>query len=87
MLSHGGHSNETSLGALASCFFIFQTEFYKLKKISAVTRIACTQTLFYSASADPEKENIDLFIFHFAVFEIGFYQARSTDFEEKIEAL
>ena len=52
-----------------------------------MTRIACTQTLFYSASADPEKENIDLFIFHFVVFEIGFYQARSTDFEEKIEAL
>ena len=72
---------------LQVAFLFFKLNFIKVKKISAMTRIACTQTLFYSASADPEKENIDLFIFHFVVFEIGFYQARSTDFEEKIEAL
>ena len=35
---------------------ILQTVFYKGKKISAVTRIASTQTLFYSASTEPEQE-------------------------------
>ena len=68
---------------------ILQTVFYKSKKISAVTRrIASTQTLLYSASTEPEQEkNRRCSIFLFFVFEIGFYQARSTDFEEKIEAL
>ena len=67
---------------------ILQTVFYKSKKISAVTRIASTQTLFYSASTGPEQEkNRRCSIFLFFVFEIGFYHARSTDFEEKIEAL
>ena len=66
---------------------ILKTVFYKSKEISVVTRIASTQTLFYSASAEPEQEKKRRFIFLFFVFEIGFYHARSTDFEEKIEAL
>ena len=67
---------------------ILQTVFYKRGKIRAVTRIASTQTLFYSASAEPEQEkNRRCSIFLFFVLEIGFYHARSTDFEEKIEAL
>ena len=59
---------------------ILQTVFYKSKEISAVTTIASTQTLFYSASAEPEQEkNRRCSIFLFFVFEIGFYHARALD--------
>ena len=74
-------------------FYFYNIIFYKLnfikvRQIRAVTRIASTQTLFYSASTEPEEEKIRrCSIFLFFVFEIGFYQARSTDSEEKIEAL
>ena len=67
---------------------ILQTVFYKSKKISAVTRIASRQRLFYSASTEPEQEKSRrCSIFLFFVFEIGFYHACSTDFGKKIEAL
>ena len=59
---------------------ILKTVFYKSKEISVVTRIASTQTLFYSASAEPEQEkNRRCSIFLFFVFEIGFYHARALD--------
>ena len=43
---------------------------------------------FIRWARSPKKKKINKrFIFLFVVFEIGFYHARSTDFEEKIEAL
>ena len=106
-MSHGGHSNEKSLGVLTSFLYIFKLNIITKKSEKKSKKNKCSDKnspytdvvlenpgnevgCFIRRARSPKKKKIQnrrCFIFLFFVFEIGSYHARSTDFEEKIEAL
>ena len=72
MLSHSGHSSETSLGALASCFLIFQTEFYKSKKNKCSDKNSLYTDVVLFGERGPRERKNRPFYFSFRCFRNRF---------------